>query len=353
MCKMDGEVEKEIFERQINFSNLNPSFNADGKLSLKRLSLRNPILKATFQSSILSNVSNTLNSDLHRKEREELFALYKQREKDRRIQEEFDEKLNDAIINITAESLKSKIDKEDLPTPVFPTSIDISEAPNYYIFDPPEKYKEETKRELIRMLSELICGTCGNRIYGLYVPEEGFELKEMLKDWIPDFYKVSISSIAKVGRLNPRQIGPFEYLFYLLDMPLKEMYKRNTIPSFHVELLVCQGIGRGKKSFSHYIIPGLSELYYKLYHGKSKYSPWGGSKIKALISSFIVENWKIENREKENISEIAHSYINRFLYYLLVYKTLDMDSIIFLEDLKIKKGDKTPVLFLDEVVSWI
>jgi hypothetical protein len=136
---------------------------------------------------------------LHRKEREELFALYKQREKGRRIQDEFDEKLNDAIINITSESLKSKIDKKDLPTSIFPTSIDVSEAPNYYLFDPLEKYKEETKREFIRMFSELICRMCGNRIYGLYVPEEGFELKEMLKDWIPDFYKLKKRSTTAIS----------------------------------------------------------------------------------------------------------------------------------------------------------
>jgi len=30
-----------------------------------------------------------------------------------------------------------------------------------------------------------------------------------------------------------------------------------------------------------------------------------------------------------------------------------MDAILFMEDLKVKLGDTTPILFLEEVVSWI
>ena len=212
-------------------------------------------------------------------------------------------------------------------------------------------------RDRFNKLADSICGRCGQRLYGLYVPEEGFEVKKILKNYIPDFYNVNIDSIAGVRRINPRDIKPFEYIFYLLDRVLQEMYRRKMIPDYHVELFVIEGIGGRKKFFSHYIIPNLSEVFFKLYHGDNKYwvsaSGRAVSKIKALISSFLVENWNIDNNLKKNNSEIAHAYINRLLYFIFCHRRLDMDSILFLEDLKIKLGDTTQIRYLEEVISWM
>jgi len=202
-------------------------------------------------------------------------------------------------------------------------------------------------------LADSICGRCGQKLYGLYVPEEGIEIKEILKSYIPDFYNVNISSIAGVGKINLSEIGPFEYMFYLLDKVFQEMFKENKIPDYHIELFIIEGVGRRKKFFSHYVIPNLNEIFSKLYHGNDKYTSYGISKIKALISSFLVETWKIDNSLKNNNSEIAHAYINRLLYFIFCHKKLDMDSILFLEDLKIKLGDTTPIRYLEEVISWM
>jgi len=156
-----------------------------------------------------------------------------------------------------------------------------------------------------------------------------------------------------VGRINLGEIGPFEYLFYLLDRVLQEMYRRNIVPSYYVELFVAEGVGGGKRFFSHFIIPNLSEVFHKLYYGYNRYTSYGVSKIKSLISSFLVENWNIDNNLKQNNSERAHAQINRLLYYIFSHQRLDMESILFLQDLKIKLGDTTPILFLEEVISWM
>jgi len=187
----------------------------------------------------------------------------------------------------------------------------------------------------------------------LYVPEEGIEIKEILKSYVPDFYNVNIGNIAGVGRINLREIGPFEYMFYLLDKVLQEMFRGNKIPLYHVELFMIEGVGGRKKFYSHYVIPNLNEVYSKLYHGNDRYTSYGISKIKALISSFLVENWNIDNNLKKNNSEIAHTHINRLLYYIFCHRKLDADSILFLEDLKIKLGDTTPIWYLEEVISWM
>ncbi len=150
-----------------------------------------------------------------------------------------------------------------------------------------------------------------------------------------------------------RQTGPFEYIFYLLDKVLQEMFRGNKIPAYHIELFMIEGVGGGKKFFSHYVIPNLNEVFFKLYHGNERYTSYGISKIKALISSFLVENWNIDNNLKKNNSEIAHAYINRLLYFIFYHRKLDMDSILFLEDLKIKLGDTTPIRYLEEVISWM
>ncbi|MDI6820544.1 MAG: hypothetical protein QMC89_06560, partial [Candidatus Hodarchaeaceae archaeon] len=84
---------------------------------------------------------------------------------------------------------------------------------------------------------------CGYKFYGLYIPEEPEEakfFKESFKEYIPDFYHINIASLAKVGRLDLQKVRPFEYLFYLLDEPLKEMYLNEVIPTFHVELFISE-----------------------------------------------------------------------------------------------------------------
>ena len=58
------EKVKTLIEKQINFNNTKIEFKRDKKGSLKLsilgLSLRNPILKSTLQSSIISNVSKQI-----------------------------------------------------------------------------------------------------------------------------------------------------------------------------------------------------------------------------------------------------------------------------------------------------
>lgn len=351
---MSGRFEKirETIEKQINFDNVIKNFEQEGgslKISIQRLSLRNPILKATLQSSIISNVSK----QIPKEKMEELYSFWKEREKDKRAKENFEEKFRDTVIETILDSFKKKLNSEDMPTPIFPTSVALSEIPNYYITEPREYYTLATKFELFNKLTNSICGRCGKRIYGLYTPEDGFEIKEVLRSHVSDLYNINIVSFAGVGRINIQQIEPFEYLFYLLDRVLQEMYRKNIVPNCHVELFVVEGIGRGKKFFSYYIIPNLNEIFHKLYYGDDKYSSQGMSKIKALISSFLVERWNIDNDLKRNNSERAHTQINRFLYHLFCHKTVHMDSIIFLEDLKIKLGDTVPILFLEEVISWM
>ncbi len=317
--------------------------NQVDKISVSGLRLRNPILTASIGQSIIANVSKQISSE----DRIELYRLWKEKK------EKFEEKFQNIVINIIISQLKDKLGSTDLPTPIFPTSVALSEIPNYYICEPQEIYTLDTKIELFNKLADSICGRCGQRLYGLYVPEEGIEIKEILKSYIPDFYNVNIGSIAGVGRINLREIGPFEYMFYFLDKVFQEMFKENKIPDYHIELFIIEGVGRGKKFFSHYVIPNLYEVFSKLYHGNNKYTPYGISKIKALISSFLVEIWKIDNILKKNNSEIAHAHINRLLYFIFCHKKLDMDSILFLEDLKIKLGDTTPIRYLEEVISWM
>lgn len=352
---MDGIFKnlRDIIDRQINFDNVNVNFEKDKKDSLKihiqGLGLRNPILKSILQSSIISNISK----QMPKEKIEKLYTLYKRGEKDKRVKEEFEEKFHKSVIEGLLKQLKDKLNSKDMPTPIFPTSVAYSEIPNYYISDPWECYTLTTKLELLNKQTNSICGRCGERTYGLYVPEEGFEIKEMLRSHVSDFYNINIRSIAGVERINPREIEPFEYLFYLLDRILQEMYRKNAVPNYHIELFVVEGVGQRKKFFSHYIIPNLNEIFYKLYHGDEKYSSQGRSKIKALISSLLVENWDIDNDVKRNNSKRAHAQINRFLYHLFYHKTAHIDSILFLEDLKISLKDTKPIWFIDEVISWI
>jgi hypothetical protein len=355
---MDDEFERiqDILERQINFDNLNIKFKHDKKGSLKMsirgLSLRNPILKSTLQSSIISNVSN----QIPKQKIEKLYAAWKESQGDDRKKDKFEEGFQEVIIETISNSLKDKLALDDIPTPIFPTSVAISEIPNYYISEPKEIYNLTTKFELFIKLVNSKCGKCGQRIYGVYVPEEWIEVRKgILKNtkYFPDFYNANIPALAGVGRINIGEIGPFEYLFYLLDRILQEMYRRNAIPNYHLELIVQEKkTPQGKPFFYHYIVPNLSEIFKKLYYGDDKYTPYS-SKIKALVSSFLVENWNIDNNLKRNNSEMAHNLLNRFLYYLFAHKKLDMDSILTLEDMKIKLGDNKPILFLEEVTSWM
>ena len=332
-------------EDKIIFSELFDRLNSNqvDKISIGGLRLRNPILTASIGQSIIANVSKQISSE----DRAELYSLWKEKK------ENFEEKFQDIVIDIIISQLKDKLESDDLPTPIFPTSVALSEIPNYYIYEPKETYTVDTKIELFNKLADSICGRCGQRLYGLYVPKEGTEIKEILKSYVPDFYNVNIGSIAGVGRINLREIGPFEYMFYLLDKVLQEMFRGNKIPLYHVELFMIEGVGGGKKFYSHYVIPNLNEVYSKLYHGNDRYTSYGISKIKALISSFLVENWNIDNNLKKNNSEIAHTNINRLLYYIFCHRKLDMDSILFLEDLKIKLSDTTPIRYLEEVISWM
>ncbi|GEM_PF-2359909 len=333
-----SDKDKKIFSSL--FDRLNS--NQVDKISIGGLRLRNPILTASIGQSIIANVSRQISSE----DRKELYNL-------RKNKEEFQEKFKDIVIDVIISQLEDKLESDDLPTPIFPTSVASSEIPNYYICEPKETYTLDTKIELFNKLANSICGRCGYRLYGLYVPEDGIEIKEILKNYVPDFYNVNIGSIAGVERINLREVGPFEYIFYLLDKVLQEMFRENKIPISHVELFMVEGVGGGKKFFSHYIIPNLNEVFLKLYHGDDRYTTYGISKIKALISSFLVEKWNIDNNLKKNNSETAHIHINRLLYYILYHRKLDMDSILFLEDLKIKLGDKTPIMHLEEVISWM
>ncbi|SFN11869.1 hypothetical protein [Thermodesulforhabdus norvegica] len=331
--------DKEVFSKL--FDRLNS--NQVDKISIGGLRLRNPILTASIGQSIIANVSKQISPE----DRIELYNLWKENE------EKFEEKFQDIVIDIIISQLKDKLESDDLPTPIFPTSVASSEIPNYYIYEPKETYTLDTKIELFNKLADSICGRCGQRLYGLYVPEEGIEIKEILKSYVPDFYNVNIGSIAGVGRINLREVGPFEYMFYLLDKVLQEMFRGNKIPLYHVELFMIEGVGGGKKFYLHYVIPNLNEVYSKLYRGNDRYTSYGISKIKSLISSFLVENWNIDNNLKKNNSETAHAHINRLLYFIFYHRKLDMDSILFLEDLKIKLGDTTPIKYLEEVISWM
>jgi len=319
--------------------------NQIDKISIGGLRLKNPILTASIGQSIIANVSKQISLEDARK----LYTLWRKKKK-----EEFEGKFQEIVINIIITQLKGKLESNDLPTPIFPTSVAISEIPNYYICEPKETYTLDTKIELFDKLANSICSRCGQRLYGLYVPEEGFEIKEILRNYVPDFYNINIANIAGVGKINLREIGPFEYIFYLLDRVLQEMFRRNKIPDYHVELFVIGGVGGRKKFFSHYIIPNLNEIFSKLYHGDDKYCEKKvASKLKTLVSSFLVENWSIDVNLKRNNSEIAHARIDRLLYYIFCHKRLDMDSILFLEDLKIKLGDTTSIRYLEEVISWV
>ncbi|MEM2146179.1 MAG: hypothetical protein QW279_12510, partial [Candidatus Jordarchaeaceae archaeon] len=333
----DIEIFSELFRRLDN--------NQIDKVSIGGIRLRNPILTSSIGQSIIANISKQISLE----DRKKVYILWKEGR-----EEEFKEKLREIVIDKIIIQLKDKLKSDDLPTPIFPTSVAQSEIPNYYIYEPKEKYTLDVKLELFNKLTNSICSRRRERLYGLYVPEEGFEIKDILRNYVSDFYNVNIGSIAGVGRINLGEVEPFEYVFYLLDRVLQEMFRKDIVPDYHVELFVIEGVGKSKKFYSHYIIPNLNEVFFKLYHGDNKYTSGGVSKIKTLISSFLVENWSIDNKEKENNSKIAHAHINRLLYYIFCHRRLDMDSILFLEDLKIKLGDKTPISYLEEVVmSWM
>ncbi|RLG20783.1 hypothetical protein DRN74_04595 [Candidatus Micrarchaeota archaeon] len=335
-----SDVDKKVFSKLFEYLN---SGKQVSKVSISGLRLKNPILTASIGQSVLANVSKQILPE----DRIRLYNLWKEKK------EKFEEEVQDIFIDIITSQLKDKLESTDLPTPISPTSVALSEIPNYYIYDPKETYTLDIKIKLFNKLAESICGRCGQRLYGLYVPEEGIEIKEILKGYVPDFYNVNISSIAGVGRINLREIGPFEYMFYLLDKISQEIFRGNKTPVYHVELFMIEGVGGGKKFFSHYVIPNLNEVFSKLYHGSDRYTSYGISKVKALISSFLVENWNVDNNLKKNHSEIAHAHINRFLYFVFCHKRLDMDSILFLVDLKIRLGDTTPIRYLEEVISWM
>jgi len=349
---------RNLIERLIDFSGITVEFKErkDGpkismKISIKglRKSCKNPILAWSLHSSIFARLSSQISTN----DRKRLHNLYKNKEMNKQAEEEFEEEFRKVLIDTIAIQLRDKLNSQDIPTPIFPTSVASSEIPNYYIQEPSETYTLDTKAKLFDKLANSICGKCGQRIYGLYVPEEGIEIKEILKNHVKDFYNVNIGSVAEVGRINLGEIGPFEYMFYLLDKVLQEMFFAESIPTYHVELFVVEGTGSRKKFFSHYIIPNLNEVFLKLYDGEDRYTSSGISKIKALVSSLLVENWNIDNNSKKNNSEIAHAHINRLLYSIFCHRKLDIDSILFLEDLKIKLGDTTPIRYLEEVMSWM
>ena len=366
------KIRKEL-DRMIDISNIRSiefKESRTGKIKIKfikdepnnpQVTLKNLILDASLRQAVTNNLSNILNGKRYDKVREILYELWEKSQKDRNKKEEFYLFLRDVIVDIIFDNIfKIESKEKDLPTPIFPTSVALSEIPNYYISEPKETYTLDTKIELFNKLANSICGRCGQRLYGLYISEEW--VKDTLRDDAPDFYNVDILKISNVLqgkktneelRRFRNQTGPFEYLFYLIDKIMQEMYRKDIIPDFHVELFVSEGVGRGKKFFSHYIIPNLNEVFFKLYHGNDRYTSYGISKIKALISSFLVENWNIDNNLKKNNSEIAHAHINRLLYFIFYYRKLDMDSILFLEDLKIKLGDTTPIKYLEEVISWM
>jgi len=342
---------KEIVEKSIDFTNISVQFKKDKhnklKLSIRglRKSFRNPILAWALHSSIFARISSQIPED----DRKELYMLYKN------DKQKFEKKFYEIVISMITDQLREKLESDDLPTPIFPTSVALSEIPNYYICESKETYTLDTKKELFNKLAYSKCGKCGQRIYGVYIPEEWIEARDILENtkYFPDFYNANILALAGIRKINLHEIGPFEYVFYLLDRILQEMFRRNVVPDYHVELFVIEGVGGGKKFFSHYIIPNLNDVFFKFYHGDDRYTSYEISKIKALISSFLVENWNIDNNLKKNNSEIAHAYINRLLYFIFCHRKLDIDSILFLEDLKIKLGDTTPIKYLEEVISWM
>ena len=340
--EMTDEDKRIVFDLFIKLRN-----NDVDKIAIKGMRLLNPVLTATIGQSVIANLSRQILPE----DRKTLYIYWKQKRK-----EEFLDKFYEIVTSIMIRQLKDKLESKDISTAVFPTGVASSETPNYYICEPEEIYTLDTKVKLFEKVAESICGRCGQRLYGLYVPEEGSEIKEILKDYL-DLYSVNVGKIAEVGKINLREIGPFEYVFYLLDKVLQEMFRRNKLPDYHVELFVIEGVGGGKKFYSHYIIPNLVEVFYKLYHGDEKYWVSGAnkvvSKIKAMVASFLVENWNIDAGMKQNNSEIAHRQIDRILYYIFCHRRLDMDAILFMEDLKVKLGDTTPILFLEEVISWI
>ncbi len=344
----------EEIESQIDFSNVKVKFDEkSGEIEYINVPLKNPILDKALRKSVLAQISNIIRREEEKKK--ELYDLWKEK-KEKII---YEEKFRSAVVEIIISQLEDKFESEDLSTSIFPTSVASSEVPNYYIRKPKERYTLETKIELFKKLSNSYCGQYGEYTYGLYIPEEAGRIRAVLRKYLPDFYNVDIHRIAGVER-NVR-IEPFEYLFYFLDKALQEIFfTEKTIPDWHVELFVvkkeCEKKrgGEGKLFYSYYIIPNLADIFSKLYHGEDKYDYWSGkSKIKILVSSFLIEKWNIEKDLKEDYSEIVHSYINRLLYFLFYHKRLDLDSILFLEDLKIKLGDTTTIKYLDDIVSYM
>jgi hypothetical protein len=340
---------KEILKRQILIKFENTGLEESNRkiriVVSKGISFRNPILEESIKQSIIPNIGRRIPE-------EEKLKLKKLKEEGK--EEDFKKEFREIVIDTVALQLKEKLESNDLPTPVCPTSVALKEKPNYYVSEPREVYNSDVKFHLFSKLSSSVCGKCGRCVYGLYIPRG--EVKEILDGYITwdndGRQYISLSSI--VGKkIESKEVGPFEYVFYLLDKVFQEMFRKKEIPDYHVELFVVERTKAKKKFFSHYIIPNVGEVFSKLYYGDGKYTSWGISKMKSLILSFLVENWNIRNDLKKNNSEIAHVYINRLLYYVFCHGKLDMDAILFLEDLKLKLGDKTPVYYLEEVISWM
>jgi hypothetical protein len=219
---------RQILWNEINFDDFDVSFKQEHpsfKLSIKGIRFRNPILGAALQQSILSNLSNVLNSRIYAEKRKNLYSLFKKSKTKRIAEERFRAELKKIITNLVCEMWNQKLLGEDIPTSVFPTSVSYGEAPNYYISS--ESYTQETKVILINHVTNLVVGRCGNKFYGLYIPEEpedAYVLKQWFEEHAQSLYQVNIAGLAHVGKLNLREIGPFEYLFYLLDEPFKRDY---------------------------------------------------------------------------------------------------------------------------------
>jgi len=232
--EMRDEDKRIVFDLFIKLRN-----NDVDKIAIRGIRLLNPVLTAAIGQSVIANLSRQILPE----DRKTLYICWKQKRK-----EEFLDKFYEIVTSIIIRQLKDKLESKDISTAVFPTGVASSETPNYYICEPEEMYTLDTKVKLFEKVAESICGRCGERLYGLYVPEEGSEVKDVLKDYL-DLYSVNVGKIAEVGRINLREIGPFEYVFYLLDKVLQEMFRRNKLPDYHVELFVIEGVGGGKKFY--------------------------------------------------------------------------------------------------------
>jgi len=172
-----SDKDKRIFSKLFDCLNSNQV----DKISISGLRLRNQTLSNSIAQPILANVSNKMSKE----QKNELYLLWKRGKKEE-FREGLYEIVKDIIINMLMEKLA---ETDDLPSSIFPTSIAIDKAPNYYICEPAETYTLDTKIELFNKLADTKCGKCGQRIYGVYVPEDWVEAKEILKNtkYFPDF----------------------------------------------------------------------------------------------------------------------------------------------------------------------